>query len=137
MKIFEVISKIEIPQNKVEVQYFMGNVNFLRILIASFFEIVKYITDMLGKDKEIKWNIEDKQSFEDIKKAISEAHVLASPDFSKYFLIFSFSSEHMVARLLLQKNHEGHENPIALYRKTMRDAPLTYNILDKKAYALV
>ena len=74
---------------------------------------MKYITDMLGKDKEIKWTPEAKQSFEDIKKAISKAPVLASPDFSKDFLIFSFSSEHIVAGVLLQKNHERHEQPIA------------------------
>ena len=56
---------------------------------------------MLGKDKEIKWTTEAKQSFEDIKKAISEVLVLASPDFSKDFLIFSFSSKHTMAGLLL------------------------------------
>jgi len=109
----EVISKIDLPRNKVEVQSFLGKVNFLRRFIAAFAEIVKYITDMLGKDKEIKWTPEAKQSFEDIKKAISKAPVLASPDFSKDFLIFSFSSEHIVAGVLLQKNHERHEQPIA------------------------
>ena len=62
---------------------FLGKVNFLRRFTVSFDEIVRYITDMLGKDKEIKWTPKDKQSFEDIKKAISEAPVLASPDFSK------------------------------------------------------
>ena len=64
---------------------------------------------MLGKDKEIKWKPEAKQSFEDIKKAISEAPILASPDFSKDSLVFSFSSEHIVVGVFLQKNHEGHE----------------------------
>ena len=39
--------------------------------------------------------------------------------------------------VLLQKNHEGHEQPIDFYSKTLRDAPLKYNILDKKAYTLV
>ena len=98
---------------------------------------MKYITDMLGKDKEIKWSHEAKKYFEDIKKAISKVPVLASPDFSKDFLIFSFSLEHTVAGVLLQKNHEGHEHPIDFYSKTLRDAPLKYNILDKKSYAFV
>ena len=79
---------------------------------------------MLGKDKEIKWNPEAKQSFEYIKWAISKAPVIAVPHFSKYFLIFSFSSKHTVVGVLLQKNHEGNEQPIAFYNKTLRDAPL-------------
>ena len=80
---------------------------------------------------------EAKKSFKGIKKAISEAHVLASPYFSKYLLIFSFSSEHKVAGVLLEMNHEGYEHPIIFYNNTLRDAPLKYNILDKKSYALV
>ena len=92
---------------------------------------------MLGKDKEIKWTPEAKHSFEDIKKAISKTLVLASHDFSKDFLIFSFPSKHTVAGVLLQKNHEEHEQPIAFYSKTLRDAPLKYNNLDKHAYSLV
>ena len=102
----------------------MGKVNFLRRFIVAYAEIVRCITNMLRKEKKIKWTPEEKQSFEDIKKAISEAHVLASPDFSKYFLIFSFASEHIVARVLLQRNHEGNEHPIAFYNKNLRDSPL-------------
>ena len=42
-----------------------------------------------------------------------------------------------MAGVLLQKNSEGHRKPIYFYNKTLRDAPLKYNILDKHAYALV
>ena len=38
---------------------------------------------------------------------------------------------------MLQKNQEGNEQPIAFYSKTLRDAPLKYNIMEKQAYALV
>ena len=92
---------------------------------------------MLGKNKETKWTPESKQSFEDIKRAISDTPIVTSPDFSKYFLIFSFTSEHTVAGVLLQKNNEGHEKPITFYSKTLIDSPLKYNILDKQAYSLV
>ena len=39
--------------------------------------------------------------------------------------------------VLLQKNPEGQEQPIAFFNKELRDAPLKYNIMEKKAYALV
>ena len=115
----------------------MGRDNFLRRFIVSFAEIVRCITNMLGKDKEIKWIPKEKKSFEYINKAIYESLVLESPDFSKCFLIFSFASEHTVVGVLLQKNHEGNEKPIDFYNKTLRDAPLKYKILDKHVYALV
>ena len=42
-----------------------------------------------------------------------------------------------MAGVLLQKNHEWNEQPIAFYNKTLRDAPLKYNIVEKQDYALV
>jgi len=92
---------------------------------------------MLRKESEIKWTTIAMQSFEGIKKAVAEASVLANPDFSMDFIIFSFASEHIVAGVLLQKNDDKLEQPIAFYSKTLRDAPLKYNILEKQAYALV
>jgi hypothetical protein len=73
----------------------------LRRFIPNFVEIVKLITNMLKKDREVKWTIESKASFERIKKAIGEAPVLASLDYTKEFLIFSFASEHTIATVLL------------------------------------
>jgi len=58
---------------------------------------------MLKKDNEIKWTVEAKESFKRVKKAISEAPMLASPDYTKEFVIFSFASEHTIAAVLLQK----------------------------------
>ena len=79
------ILKVEEPRSKKEVYSFIGKVNFLRRFIPSFVEILMNITNMLKKDHEIKWTVEAKKSFKNIKQAISEAHVLVSPDFDKYF----------------------------------------------------
>ena len=65
------------------------------------------------------------------KTCLTRAPVLISPDFSKYFLFFPFSSEHTVAVVLLQKNLEGQEHPIAFFSRALRDAPLKYNIMEK------
>ena len=115
------ILKVEEPRSKKEVQSFIRQVNFLRRFIPSFVEILMNITNMQRKDNEIMWIVEAKKSFKDIKQAISEAHVLVSPDFDKYFLVFSYNSEHTVAVVLLQKNDQGEEHPIAFFSKILRD----------------
>jgi hypothetical protein len=101
----------------------------LRRFILNFTEIVKLIIDMIKKDNKVKWTKEAKASFERIKKVIGEALVLASPDYLKEFLIFSFASEHKIAVVLLHKNDEGFEQPIAFLSKILRDAELKYDIL--------
>ena len=92
---------------------------------------------MLKKNAEIKWTDQARSSFEDIKKAIMEAPTLVSSDYTKSFYIFSFASYDIVAVVLLQKYDEGLDHPIAFFSKTLRDAELKYDPIEKQAYALI
>jgi hypothetical protein len=62
---------------------------------------------------------------------------LVSPNFSKDFIAFSFSSKDIIAGVLLQKNDQGDEQPTTFMRKNLRDSELNYTITEKQAYALV
>jgi len=66
-----------------------------------------------------------------------ETHVLVSPDYAKELFIFSFTSEETIVAVLLQKNEEGHEQPIDFFIKALRYVDMKYEILEKQAYALV
>jgi hypothetical protein len=133
----EAILKVEHPRNLKELQSFIGQINFLRRFIPNLVELLRNITNMLKKDIKIKWDSESRQSFEQVKRALTESLVLISPDFTKDFYLFSFSSEHTIAAVLLQKNSEGYEHPIAFFSKALRDVALNYNIMEKQAFALV
>jgi hypothetical protein len=63
--------------------------------------------------------------------------LLASLDFTKDFILFSFASEHTIAGVLLQKDDQNFEKPIAYFSRMLRDSPLRYDIMEKQAYALV
>jgi hypothetical protein len=136
-KRIEAIDTINIPKNVKEIQSFLRRIIFLRRFIPNFAEIVKLITSMLKKDSKVKWTTEAKESFAHIKKFISEAHLLASPNYLKDFLIFSFASEHTIATVLLQKKKEGFEQPITFFSKILRDVELKYDIIEKQVYAMV
>jgi hypothetical protein len=103
----EAIQALTLPRSKKEVQAFLGRINFLRRFISNFAELVKHITAMLRKGHEIKWTVDPRKSFDQIKEALTEAPVLISPDYSKDFMIFSFASFDTVAAVLLQKNDQG------------------------------
>jgi hypothetical protein len=85
-------NKIGTPRIKKKVQSLLGKVNFLRRFIPNLVEIINHITNMLRKGSEIKWTHEAKKSFEDIKVALTKAPMLASPNFAKEFILFSFAS---------------------------------------------
>jgi hypothetical protein len=133
----EAIQKLEHPINIKELESFIGRINFLRRFIPNLVELLRNITNMLKKDVKIKWDSESKQSFEQVKRALTEAPILISPNFTKDFYLFSFASEHTIAAVLLQKNNEGYEQPISLFSKALRDTALNYKIMEKQAFALV
>jgi hypothetical protein len=97
----EAIQALYFPRSKKEVQCFLGKINFLRRFISNFVELVKYITTMVRKGNEVKWNSEAQEYFDQIKKALIEAPVFINPDYSIEFLIFSFTSFDTLAVVLL------------------------------------
>eukprot|EP00253_Pinus_taeda_P022815 PITA_22815 len=52
-------------------------------------------------------------------------------------MIFSFTSEDTIVGVLLQKNKDGHEQPIAFMSRALQNSELKYNTMEKQAYALV
>jgi hypothetical protein len=132
----EAIQDLSILRSKKEVQSFLGKINFLRF-VPNFDEEVKLITAMLRKGNEVRWTSESRKSFEQIKKSLTEAPVLISPDYSKDFLIFSFASPDTVAVVLLQTNEVGLEQPITYFSQALRDVEIRYDTMEKQAYALV
>jgi len=125
----EAILQIPHPRNIRELQAFLGKINFLRRFISNLVELITLLNNMLKKGSTIKWNLEAKRYFEDIKLALTQTPVLIDPMFDRDFIIFYFTSEHTIAAVLLQKNDQGLEQPIAFFSKALRDAPLKYNIM--------
>ena len=89
----------------------------MRRFIPNLAELLREMTNMLKKEVGVKWTIQAKQSFELVKRAITQTPVLISPNFTKYFYIFSFASEHTIAAVLLQKNDLGQEQPISFFSR--------------------
>jgi hypothetical protein len=123
--------------NKNFLQSFFGKINFIRIFFPNFVERIKPMSALLKNDIEFRWDDKALQSFQDIKYPISQAPVLISLDYSRDFVIFSFTSQHTMTCVLLQKYVDDHEHPIAFMSKVLRDSELNYSIIEKKAYALV
>ena len=133
----QAILQIPYPRNIKELQAFLGKINFLRRFIPNLDELIRMINNMLKKDAKVKWYLEAKQAFEGIKAALTQAPVLTSPQFDRDFIIFSFASDNTIVVVLLQKDDQGAEKPIAIFSRALRDAPLKYQIMEKQAYALV
>jgi hypothetical protein len=98
---------------------------------------VKPINVLLKKEQRFMWKSDTQEVFNNIKGAITTAPVLISPDFQRYFIIYSFATEIVVASFLTQNNIKGEELPISFMSKTLHDYELRYSKLEKKTLVLV
>ena len=96
-KRIEAIKKIPLSTNVKVLQYFNGHINFIRRFIPNLAELMKPSQKLLKKDVKFEWTNEGREAFKCIKDAITRSPVLISPDYSKYFLIFSFASKITIA----------------------------------------
>jgi len=92
----EAINNIPVPRNKKDIQVFLGKIKFLMRHIPNYVEIIREITNMLKKYKEVKWTVEYYESFSKIKGDFAEAPMLVRPDNIKQIFIFSFASPHIL-----------------------------------------
>ena len=98
------ISRIPFPSTNKSMQSFMGKINFVRRFVPSFSEIVRSLQNMIKKDNSFSWGDKENESFIRIREAIAEAPALVSPDFKKYFILYTFAADISYAVVLTQKN---------------------------------
>jgi hypothetical protein len=65
------------------------------------------------------------------------ALILVSLNYSKDFIIFSFSSEENISSVLLQQNQDNNEKTITFMSKNLRGVELKYTINKNQDYTLV
>jgi hypothetical protein len=61
---------------------------------------------------------------------------LLSPDFNRYFILYTFSSHTVFVAVLNQKNSEGDEFHVSFMSSCLQGAEMNYPEVDKYAYAV-
>ena len=84
-------------------QYFMGTINFVRRFVPEFPQIVKPLQQMVKQSVQIKWTDLEKNAFSKIKTYVPHAPSLKSPNFEKYFFLYTFASNDSLETVLTQK----------------------------------
>ena len=103
----------------------------MRRFIPNLAELAKTLNALLKKNVKFVWDKNCDISFSKLKKAISTSHVLACLDYNKEFMIYSYALEVTITWVLLQKNNENYEQPIAFMSKKVKDAELKYTTTEK------
>lgn len=127
------------PKNTTEVRRLIGLVSWYRRFIENFATLAAPISNLLHgrkKGQPISWNADSEQAFQEIKKKLTSAPVLASPDFSQPFIIQCDASDYGVGAILYQ-DCDGLEHPIAYASKALTKTQKNYSVTEKELWAVI
>ncbi len=126
------------PTNKKEVQSFLGFTNFYRRFIQDFSQHARPLFDLTKKDEKWHWGADERSAFNGLKRSVTSAPVLISPDPTKPFRIEADSSDFATGAVLSQvllADEKWH--PVAFFSKSLSPVERNYVIHDKEMLAII
>jgi len=127
------------PKDVKELQRFLGTCNYFRRFIEKFSDIAKPLYSLLKKNSEYIWSEDCEKAFQSLKAKLSKPPVLAHPNYSKPFFIFTDASADGIGACLMQTDDSSPSlmRPIIFFSKTLNKAQRRYSTTKKEALGLV
>ena len=125
------------PENTTDVRAFLGLANYYRKFVKGFSKIAAPLHKLLAKGAKFIWDNDCQSAFEQIKQLLTAPPVLAFPDFSKDFILYTDASQIAIGYVLGQKDSKGRERVIAYGGRALRGAEKNYGITQLEYLALV
>nr|GEX32267.1 reverse transcriptase domain-containing protein [Tanacetum cinerariifolium] len=132
----DVIAKLPHPITIKGIRSFLGHAGFYRRFIKDFSKIARPMTHLLKKDTLFFFSKECVESFQTLKRKLTEAPILIAPDWDFPFEIMCDASDFAIGVVLGQRQ-EKHFRPIHYASKTMTKAELNYTTTEKEMLAVV
>lgn len=125
------------PTHLKQVQAFLGFINFYRRFIKNFSRVARPLAQLTKKDKSFEWTPACQRAFDELKKRITEAPILAHFDPELETIVETDSSDYVSAGVLSQRGKDGIIRPVAFFSKSLLPAECNYEIYDKELLAIV
>lgn len=120
-----------LPTTPKQMRGFLGLTGYYRRFICGYGRIAAPLTAMLRKNNYI-WTEAARKAFEELKSAMTQAPVLALPDFTKPFVVECDASGNGIGAVLMQGGR-----PIAFLSKALAERKKQWSTYEREMFAIV
>nr|GEX27418.1 reverse transcriptase domain-containing protein [Tanacetum cinerariifolium] len=132
----DVIAKLPHPTTIKGIRSFLGHASFYQRFIQDFLKIARPMTHLLEKDTSFFFSKECVESFQTLKRKLTEVPILIAPGWDLPFELMCDASDFAIGTVLNQRR-EKHFRPIHYASKTMTKAESNYTTIEKEMLAVV
>lgn len=128
------------PETVKELRRLIGLVGWYRRFIPNAAGIMAPLTELtkgkVGKSARIEWNNEAEKAFEEVKQALTSSKMLAVPDYSLPFKIYTDASL-LAGAAVLTQIHGGEERIIAYHSAKFTSTQQNYSATERECLAVL
>jgi hypothetical protein len=126
------------PQNKKEVQSFLGFTSFYQRFIQDFSHHAQPLFDLTGKNTPWTWGEAQQTAFDELKSVVTSQLVLMFADDARPFRIEADSSNFATGVVLSQQSTTDKKwHPVAFLSKSLNVVERNYKIHDKEMLTII
>ncbi|XP_043867322.1 uncharacterized protein LOC122757821 [Drosophila mojavensis] len=125
------VQNLKPPTTVKELRQSVGLASWYRRFVPNFADVVQPMTALLKKGRKWEWGTPQQAAFEDLKRKLTEAPVLACPDFNKRFTLQTDASDHGLGAVLTQEE-DGQERVVAYASRRLAPSEVNYTTTEKE-----
>ena len=125
------------PTSKREVQRFLGFASYYRRFAKDFAHIAQPLHRLTQNTASFAWTSACQDAFDELRRRLYSAPVLAYPNFSRHFILDTDVSDVGIGAVLSQLDDEGHERMVAYGSRTLSKAMGRYCVTRRELLAVV
>ena len=120
------------PTNRNQLMRFLGMVGYYRKFCENVAVVAEPLTQLLQKKQTYNWKEDQQAAFNEIKRLLASAPVLAMTDFEEPFIIHVDASDSGLGAVLMQESGENLEHPIGYFSQKFNNSQRTYCTGEKR-----
>ena len=129
------ILSLPVPKNVAEIRSFLGMVNQQSKFAPDLANKTKLLRDLLNKGCTWTWDSPQQKAYEDIKKCLTEAPILALYDCNRETKISADASSYGIGGVVYQLQDDKNWKPIAYFSRALTPTEARYSQIEKECLA--